>query len=113
MSPRSQVLFLLLGLGGIQASLTSSADASGVPSGAPIMSVLYSSVSMGLALLVSVWLFYRVTGGLFNPNVSFAMLLIGAINPIRFLMYVIAQFLGAIVASALLQALLPGPLQVK
>jgi aquaporin related protein len=105
-------LFLLIGLGGVQSSLTSASDPNGV-SGAPIMSVLYSSASMGLALLVSVWLFYRVTGGLFNPNVSFAMLLIGAINPIRFLMYVIAQFLGAIVASALLQALLPGPLQVK
>ncbi|KAG9119763.1 hypothetical protein FRC07_005055 [Ceratobasidium sp. 392] len=67
---------------------------------------------MGLSLLVAVWLFYRATGGVFNPNVSTALLLIGAIGPVRFVLYCIAQITGAIVASALLLALLPGPLVV-
>ncbi|KDQ16676.1 hypothetical protein BOTBODRAFT_237579 [Botryobasidium botryosum FD-172 SS1] len=68
---------------------------------------------MGLSLLVSVWLFYRVTGGVFNPAVSTSLLLVGAIGPLRFVLYCIAQLVGAIVASALLLALLPGPLSVN
>jgi len=65
---------------------------------------------MGLSLIVSAWLFFRVTGGLFNPNVSLALLLVGVIGPVRFVLYCIAQMLGAIAASALLLALLPGPI---
>lgn len=57
-------------------------------------------------------MFFRVTGGLFNPNVSLALCMIGAIKPIRFAMYCIAQLLGAIVASAILVAMLPGELVV-
>jgi len=68
---------------------------------------------MGLALLVSAWLFYRVTGGLFNPNVSTSLLLIGAISPVRFVLYCVAQLIGSIVASGILLALLPGALVVS
>jgi aquaporin related protein len=53
-----------------------------------------------------------VTGGVFNPAVSTALLLIGAIGPVRFVLYCIAQMVGGIVASALLLALLPGELVV-
>ncbi|KAG8735855.1 hypothetical protein FRC12_017877 [Ceratobasidium sp. 428] len=67
---------------------------------------------MGMSLLVSVWLFFRVTGGVFNPAISTALLLVGAIGPVRWLLYCIAQMVGAIVASALLLALLPGKLAV-
>jgi len=79
---------------------------------ASIEQLLYISVSMGLSLLVSVWFFFRVTGGVFNPAVSTALLLIGAIGPVRFVLYCIAQMVGGIVASALLLALLPGALVV-
>ncbi|KAG9104418.1 Aquaporin-4 [Ceratobasidium sp. 370] len=121
------VLFLLLGLGGIQAaafsnkaSLQAAANgnagtadgAQSVNQVASIEQLLYISVSMGLSLLVSVWFFYRVTGGVFNPAVSTALLLIGAIGPVRFVLYCIAQIVGGIVASGLLLALLPGPLVV-
>jgi aquaporin related protein len=54
-----------------------------------------------------------VTGGVFNPAVSTALLLIGVIGPVRFVLYCIAQLAGGIVASALLLALLPGKLVVK
>jgi glycerol uptake facilitator-like aquaporin len=83
---------------------------------------------MGLSLLVSVWFFYRyvavclvyisannttsVTGGVFNPAVATALLLIGAIGPVRWVLYCLAQLIGGIVASALLLALLPGELVV-
>ncbi|KAG9082574.1 Aquaporin-4 [Ceratobasidium sp. UAMH 11750] len=120
------ILFLLLGLGGIQAAafsnkytLQAAANGAGTSDGAQsvnqiasIEQLLYISVSMGLSLLVSVWFFFRVTGGVFNPAVSTALLLIGAIGPVRFVLYCIAQMVGGIVASGLLLALLPGPLVV-
>ncbi|CEL63037.1 Aquaporin-1 OS=Saccharomyces cerevisiae (strain Lalvin EC1118 / Prise de mousse) GN=AQY1 PE=2 SV=1 [Rhizoctonia solani AG-1 IB] len=113
------ILFLLLGLGGIQASAFSNQAFVGVATGAStanqihsIPQLLYISASMGLSLLVSVWFFYRVTGGVFNPAVSTALLLIGAIGPVRWVLYCLAQLVGGIVASALLLALLPGELAV-
>jgi len=100
--------FLLLGLGGIQAA-NSEAESSGTTIG----HVMYIATSMGFSLLVSAWLFYRVTGGLFNPNITLALFLVGVINPIRFVLFCIAQLVGSIAASALLLALTPGPLAVK
>lgn len=102
--------FLLLGLGGIQAAAGEGAD--GVAA-STIEKVQYISLCMGLSLLVSAWLFFRVTGGLFNPNVSLALLLVGVIKPVRFVLYCVAQMLGAIAASGLVLALTPGPLAVK
>jgi aquaporin related protein len=65
-------MFLLLGLGGIQAAAfsnqyslavaangTTSDGAQAVNRVASIEQLLYISVSMGLSLLVSVWFFYR------------------------------------------------------
>ncbi|KAG2031258.1 aquaporin-like protein [Suillus americanus] len=101
-------LFLLLGLGGIQVAT----DEAGV-SGTTIEHVMYIATSMGFSLLVSAWLFYRITGGLFNPNITLALFLVGLVNPVRFVLFCIAQLVGAIAASALLFALTPGPLYVN
>jgi aquaporin related protein len=101
-------LFLLLGLGGIQAI---SSPEFFIPDGSSnVVQLLYISMSMGFSLLATVWLFFRVTGGVFNPNISLALLMVGAISPVRFVLYSIAQLLGGVVASGLLLALLPGEL---
>jgi aquaporin related protein len=100
--------FLLLGLGGIQAA---SSDAA--VSGNSIVHALYIATSMGLSLLVSAWLFYRITGGLFNPNITLALYLVGEMEPLKSVLFFIAQLAGAIAASAILLALTPGPLSVK
>lgn len=102
--------FLLFGLGGIQAAVGEASDG---PSGSTVELVLYISTCMGFSLLVSAWLFFRVTGGLFNPNISLALLLVGIIRPVRFVLYCVAQMLGAIAASGLVLALTPGPLASK
>ncbi|KZP07870.1 aquaporin-like protein, partial [Athelia psychrophila] len=103
--------FLLISLGGIQA--VSSEGAGGSP-GLTIEKVLYISTCMGFSLLVSAWLFFRVTGALFNPNISLALLLVGVIRPVRFVLYCIAQMLGAIAASAFALALTRKPcIQVR
>ncbi|KIM85041.1 hypothetical protein PILCRDRAFT_779689 [Piloderma croceum F 1598] len=100
-------VFLLLGLGGIQVAKGDPTTDSG---GSTIEQVLYISTCMGLSLLVSAWLFFRVTGGPFNPNITLALLLVGEIKPLQFVLFCIAQMLGAIAASGLLLALTPGPL---
>jgi aquaporin related protein len=53
-----------------------------------------------------------VTGGVFNPNVSTGLLLIGAIGPVRWALYCVAELAGGIAAAALILALVPGPLVV-
>jgi aquaporin related protein len=103
--------FLLLGLGGIQAATAE--DLSSNRPASNIQQVLYISTSMGFSLLVSAWLFFRITGGLFNPNVSLALLLVGVIKPVRFVLYCIAQLLGAVAGSALLLALTSENLSVE
>ncbi|PLW21758.1 hypothetical protein PCANC_02933 [Puccinia coronata f. sp. avenae] len=110
-------VFLLVGLGGIQAANTSNTDNAISTSGnnsVPNLSVLmYVATSMGLSLLFSCWIFFRATGAAFNPNVSLALLLIRIISPIRFVLYTTAQLSASIAACAVLQALLPGPLAVS
>jgi len=97
--------FLLLGLGGIQA-----ANSDAAVSGNTVIYSLYVATSMGFSLLVTVWLFYRVTGGLFNPNITLALFLVGVVEPVKFVLFCIAQLAGSIAASALVLALTPGPL---
>ncbi|KAG9126207.1 hypothetical protein FRC07_004425 [Ceratobasidium sp. 392] len=108
-------LWLLLAFGGIQAAAFANrtqqtGDVDAVPTD---IQLIYVSASMGLSLLVTVWLFYRISGGVFNPAISTSLLLIGAIGPVRWIMYCLAELLGGIAAAALILALVPGPLAVK
>lgn len=73
---------------------------------------MYISVAFGFSLAVNAWVFYRISGGLFNPAVSLALFLVGAIEPIRAVVTVAAQVLGATSAAAVVSALYPGSLQV-
>ena len=93
--------FLTLAFGGVQASAAEDGSAgAGVSTGVSRIAYIALS-SFGFALLVSAWLFYRVTGGLFNPDVSLALLLTGIIGPVRFVLYCIAQLVGGITAAAI------------
>ena len=104
-------VFLMLAFGGVQATVAEQ-NSSGM-SGPSVSRIMYISLSFGLSLLVSAWLFFRVTGGLFNPNVTTALFLSGIIGPVRFVLFCIAQLVGGIAAAALILALTPGPLQSK
>ncbi|KAJ6553571.1 aquaporin-like protein [Mycena vulgaris] len=95
--------FLLLGLGGIQASSAEKlASTTGVTN---VEQVLYISTCMGFSLVVCAWMFFRITGSLFNPCITVALMLLGILTPFRGLLYCIAQFLGSILASAILLGL--------
>jgi aquaporin related protein len=75
--------------------------------------LLFIAAAFGLSLLVNVWIFFRITGGLFNPAVSFALALAQVISPMRAVLLIVFQILGGITAAALVQCLTPGPLKVS
>jgi len=68
---------------------------------------MHISLSFGLGLLVTAWVFYRVTGALFNPAITFALWLIGGLTAFRATLLVAAQIMGGIAASALIAGLTP------
>ncbi|KAI5776539.1 aquaporin-like protein [Geopyxis carbonaria] len=94
---------------GNSADNTTSAAATG-----PNASVLlYISLVFGFSLAANVWVFFRVSGGLFNPAVTFAFLLAGKLPPLRSLCLFVSQMLGGITAAALADVLFPTPLNVR
>ncbi|GAA5835543.1 hypothetical protein JCM5353_002392 [Sporobolomyces roseus] len=118
-------LFLLFALGGADvASRASTAIAGGTTRTEDGMSdsvaqvvntsnLLYIALSFGLSLAVNVWIFFRVSGGLFNPAVTLGMYLIGALKPLRAALLLVSQFAAGIAGSAIVYALLPGDLNVQ
>jgi aquaporin rerated protein, other eukaryote len=44
---------------------------------------IYVALAFGFSLLVNAWIFFRVSGSLFNPAVSLGMFLVGQISGIR------------------------------
>jgi aquaporin related protein len=100
-----------------------------------IQTLMYISLAFGFSLAVNVWVFFRISGGLFNPAVStcgtchqstnceyladlalqvtIAMALIGAMGWISAALLIVSQILGAIAAAGVVSALFPGPLSVR
>ncbi|KAI5357785.1 putative major intrinsic protein [Septoria linicola] len=74
--------------------------------------LLYTALAFGFSLAVNAWVFFRISGGLFNPAVTLGMALIKAITLTRAALLFIAQMLGAIVAAFVVQALFTGDLNV-
>ena len=103
-----QIYSLFLGLGGAKASLASIPNGlQGAQTGLDSETIMNISVSMGLALLVTAWMFYRISGGLFNPAVTLGLYLVGAIRPFRAIILFIAQIAGGIAGAGLLALLSP------
>ncbi|CEH13268.1 Aquaporin (major intrinsic protein family) [Ceraceosorus bombacis] len=75
--------------------------------------LLLSSLGFGFSLAVNAWLFFRVSGGLFNPAVTFALLLTGTLTVVRAVILVIVQLAGAIAAAGMAQVLIPAGISVR
>ncbi|KAF2674396.1 aquaporin-like protein [Microthyrium microscopicum] len=104
-------LFLFMAFTGTQVANTYAAN-SNVHGPNPSV-LLYISLSFGFSLAVNAWVFFRISGGLFNPAVTFGLCLIGAVGWLRGLLVAIAQIVGAIAAAAVVSGLFPGPLLVE
>ncbi|KAB5572521.1 aquaporin-like protein [Coniochaeta sp. 2T2.1] len=72
--------------------------------------VLIIALAYGISLLVSVWAFYRISGGLFNPVVTLAFALCGKIHGHRALILFPTQLVASMVAGGLASGLFPPPI---
>lgn len=66
-----------------------------------LSSFLSVNIAFGFGALIAVYVAGPVSGAHINPAVSIAMLSLRSITPIQCLTYIIAQFLGAFIAAAL------------
>uniref|UniRef100_A0A915MH01 Aquaporin n=1 Tax=Meloidogyne javanica TaxID=6303 RepID=A0A915MH01_MELJA len=62
---------------------------------------LGNQLGWGFGLALGVYLALQISGAHLNPAISFAQLLRGAISPLRFLLYIPAQLIGAFLGAAL------------
>lgn len=116
------VLFMIFALGGTNVALTPTTNITGntvagqddsQASAVNTSNLLYIALSFGFSLAVNAWIFFRVSGGLFNPAVSLGMVLVGALTPLRGALLTLSQILGGITGAAIIQAITPGTLNVR
>jgi aquaporin related protein len=110
-------LFLFMAFATTQVANASSSGSGGQDNGitqVPNASALtYIALGFGFSLAVNAWVFFRVSGGLFNPAVTLGMALIGAIGWIRGILIFLAQILGSMAAAGVVLATFPGPMNVS
>lgn len=111
-------MFLFFAFGGTtvannstQASSTNGTN--GIPQAPNVDLLLYISLIFGFSLMINVWIFFRVSGGLFNPAVTLGLFLIKSISPSRAILCFISQILAGMAAAGVVSAILPGPLSVS
>ncbi|KAI1347343.1 aquaporin-like protein [Xylaria sp. FL0043] len=106
-------MFLLFAFGGTNA--VNSAPSQGQPEdlAANAAKLLFISLCFGMSLAVNAWVFFRISGGLFNPAVTIGMMVVGAVPYLRGVLVIISQLLGGIAASAVVLGILPGELKVS
>nr|CAG8485019.1 12983_t:CDS:10 [Entrophospora candida] len=88
--------FLFMGSGGATGFGTSPIGAIGVP------------FAFGFSLLVSVWTWASVSGGVLNPAITIALVLTEDMSLVRGILYIIAQFAGAALGSFAVASCQPG-----
>ncbi|KAJ4336211.1 Aquaporin-1 [Ascochyta clinopodiicola] len=102
--------FMFIGLAGNSVVVNDAAVAqqwAGGELGANPSKLLFTAMVWGMSVIVNAWAFFRISGGLFNPSVTMAMIIIRAVPPIDGLCDMVAQLVASILASAICFALLP------
>jgi aquaporin Z len=89
--------FILVGMGSL-------AIVSATGLGQTALVMLVAPFGFGLGLLAAITIFGHVSGGHFNPAVSLAAILDGRIDVVGGIAYMVAQVVGALVASLLILA---------
>lgn len=112
-------MFLFFAFAGTQVANVGSSAASnsntttGESTGFSPNVLLYIALVFSFSLMVNVWVFFRISGGLFNPAVTLAMLLCRALTMTRAFLLVAAQIAGSIFSSYLVSVLFPTRLNVR
>ncbi|ESZ94615.1 hypothetical protein SBOR_5026 [Sclerotinia borealis F-4128] len=99
-------LFLFFGYAGIEVAKLQDRKP-------PDLEVLfYISATFGASLMVNAWIFFRISGGLFNPAVTLALALLRAVSPVRAVLLVITQLGASCLAAILVKEIFPNRLDV-
>jgi len=107
-------MFLLFALGGTNVVNTAPAQgANATDLAANPSKIMYIALVFGMSLVVNAWVFFRISGGLFNPAVTLGMMIVGATGYIRGALVIVSQILGGIAASGVVAAMMPNELAVK
>jgi aquaporin related protein len=88
-------------------SFSTSGTTTGGTTGFNVSVYLYISIIFGFSLMVNVWIFFRISGGLFNPAVTLGMVLVGAMPITRALCLFVAESAGGVAATAMVMGLFP------
>lgn len=108
-------LFLFFAFTGTQVanSQTQGSTSTTIAQGSNPAQLLYISLCFGFSLAVNAWVFFRISGGLFNPAVTFGMVIVGAVPPLRGALVVVSQIIGSIAAAGIVSVMYPGQLNVR
>ncbi|KAH7146399.1 aquaporin-like protein [Dactylonectria macrodidyma] len=97
----------------IQSNASSEGTTTGEATGFDVSVLLYISIIFGFSLMVNVWIFFRISGGLFNPAVTLAMVLVKGVSVARGICLFVAQILGSMLASVVVLYLFPETFNVR
>lgn len=107
-------MFLLFALGGTNVVNTAPPEgANATDLSANPSKIMYIALVFGMSLAVNAWVFFRISGGLFNPAVTLGMMVVGATGYSRGILIIVSQILGGIAASGVVSAMMPNVLAVK
>lgn len=106
--------FLFLALAGCQVAFTtSSVSGTSVQTSTTPSALLYAALCVGFSLVVSAWVFFRVTSALFNPAVTLGMCFLGSLSWSRGVCIAVSQMLGGMAAAGLVSCVFPGELRAE
>ncbi|KAH9859906.1 hypothetical protein IAQ61_011689 [Plenodomus lingam] len=107
-------MFLLFALGGTNVVNTAPPEgANAVDLSANPSKIMYIALVFGFSLTVNAWVYFRISGGLFNPAVTLGMMVVGATGYRRGFLIIMAQIIGGIAASGVVSAMMPNVLAVR
>eukprot|EP01039_Chlorochromonas_danica_P006308 gene6308-6956_t len=106
-------LFLWIALAGTSFANIPDVSSSGNFNVANASNILYIALVFGFSLAINVWMFFRVSGGLFNPAITLGLMIMGAVPLVRGVILIVSQFVAAIVASYLVLYMFPTPLRAE
>ncbi|KAK6435967.1 hypothetical protein LTR95_007838 [Oleoguttula sp. CCFEE 5521] len=111
-------MFLFFAFAGTQvanigANDTSASSTTGAATGFSPIVLTYISLSFGFSLMVNVWIFFRISGGLFNPAVTLAMVMVQSLSYTRGMLLLGAQLSGSMFASIIVKVLFPTTFNVR
>jgi aquaporin related protein len=105
--------FLFFALAGCQVAFTNTVASIPAQTSIPPSALLYAALSVGFSLVVSAWVFFRVTSGLFNPAITLGMCLVKSMPWGRGACIAVSQMLAGMTAAGLVSCVFPGELRAE